>query len=68
MHYTFIAPLVTLAFCAISTAQEECPELPDSGVEIGEPVPIVPDDIPKGCSDYEVLVGQSLQDTLAPLA
>ena len=38
-------------------AQEECPPLPDTGVTIGEPVPIVPGDIPSGCSPFEILVG-----------
>lgn len=58
MHYISIAPLLAFAFFAISSAQEQCPELPDSSVEIGEPVPIVPGDIPRGCSDYEILVGK----------
>jgi len=58
MRYTSIAPLLAFAFFATSSAQEECPELPNSGVEIGEPVPIVPGDVPRGCSDYEILVGE----------
>ena len=36
---------------------QECPQIPDNDVEIGEPVPMIPEHIPAGCSDYEVLVG-----------
>ncbi|KAI4928227.1 uncharacterized protein J4E92_005711 [Alternaria infectoria] len=61
MRYTSIAPLLAFAFFATSSAQEECPELPSSGVEIGEPVPIVPGDVPRGCSDYEILYPASSQ-------
>lgn len=42
----------------LSFAQEDCPPLPETGVQIGEPVPIVPGDIPAGCSAFEILVGQ----------
>jgi cutinase len=45
-------------FAPLSLAQGECPALPETGVQIGEPVPIVPGDIPAGCSSYEILVGQ----------
>lgn len=41
-----------------SLTQENCPPLPETGVQIGEPVPIVPGDIPAGCSAFEILVGQ----------
>lgn len=45
--------------CAFSiyAQEQECPEVPETGVEIGDPVPINPGDIPPGCSDFEVLVG-----------
>lgn len=42
----------------LSLAQEDCPPLPETGVQIGEPVPIVPEDKPAGCSAFEILVGQ----------
>jgi hypothetical protein len=40
-------------------AQETCPELPNTGVEIGQPVPIKPENIPRGCSNFEILVGST---------
>lgn len=53
LHRAFV---IAATFHAFSLAQE-CPELPDTGVSIGEPVPIHPEHIPAGCSDFEVLVG-----------
>ena len=41
-------------------AGQECPELPDTGVNMGDPVPMRPEDIPDGCSDFEILVGKFL--------
>lgn len=38
---------------------QTCPEIPDTGVVIGDPVPIRPDHIPPGCSEFEILVGKS---------
>ena len=43
-------------FIGIALGQE-CPETPD--VEIGPAVPPRPQDIPAGCSDFEILVGMS---------
>lgn len=37
---------------------QECPEIPDNDIIIGEPVPLHPEDIPQGCSKYEILVGK----------
>jgi cutinase len=37
---------------------QACPEIPDTGVTIGDPVPIRPDHVPQGCSDFEILVGK----------
>jgi hypothetical protein len=37
---------------------QACPEIPDTGVTIGDPVPIRPDHVPHGCSDFEILVGK----------
>lgn len=59
--------LLALATQLASAQSEECPELPDTGVNMGEPVPMKPEDIPKGCSDYEILVGMfPLPPDLAP--
>lgn len=44
-------------FLASLARAQACPEIPDTGVHIGDPVPMRPEDIPEGCSDYEVLVG-----------
>lgn len=41
----------------LGAAQSDCPPLPETGVTIGDPVPIVPGDIPAGCSPFEILVG-----------
>jgi hypothetical protein len=51
---TFIIGLLHLG----GVVSQTCPEIPDTGVIIGEPVPIRPEDIPPGCSDYEILVGK----------
>jgi hypothetical protein len=37
-------------------ACQDCPPLPP--FELGPPVPQRPEDIPQGCSDYEILVGK----------
>ena len=42
----------------LAVAQGDCPEIPDNDVEMGEPVPMIPGDIPEGCSAYEILVGK----------
>ena len=42
----------------LAAAQDDCPDIPENDVEIGEPVPMNPNDIPEGCSAYEVLVGK----------
>jgi cutinase len=51
---------VSLASLALVAAQEpdNCPELPETGVVMGEPVPMHPEHIPAGCSDFEILVGK----------
>lgn len=54
MKGSVILPLVGLIATGIA---QTCPPLPNTGVEIGEPVPINPGDIPAGCSAFEVLVG-----------
>ncbi|KAI1858219.1 hypothetical protein JX265_010887 [Neoarthrinium moseri] len=41
---------------------QTCPEIPDTGVTIGDPVPIKPENIPKGCSDYEILVARGTSE------
>ncbi|WYZ42517.1 hypothetical protein EsH8_VI_000216 [Colletotrichum jinshuiense] len=52
---------LSLMSLAYVTAQE-CPEIPDTGVTIGDPVPIRPQDIPAGCSDYEILVARGTSE------
>lgn len=42
----------------LAVAQDDCPDIPENDVEIGEPVPMNPDHIPDGCSAYEILVGE----------
>lgn len=51
---------VSLLSLALAAAQNNgsCPQLPDTGVSIGEPVPVHPEHIPAGCSDFEILVGK----------
>lgn len=43
---------------------QTCPEIPDTGVVIGDPVPIRPDHIPQGCSNFEILVGKQLTSSI----
>jgi hypothetical protein len=52
-HYLFLALLQAGRIVA-----QACPEIPDTGVTIGDPVPIRPDHVPQGCSDFEILVGK----------
>ena len=57
---------VSLLSLTLVTAQE-CPELPDTGVVMGEPVPMHPEHIPSGCSAYEILVGECSWRTESPV-
>lgn len=57
MKFTHLVTLPTV-FTISVLAQEECPSVPDTGSTIGEPVPMIPGDIPSGCSPYEILVGK----------
>ncbi|PKS04923.1 hypothetical protein jhhlp_008289 [Lomentospora prolificans] len=56
------ASLVYLVLLGLAAAQTECPELPDTGVDFGQPVPMKPEDIPAGCSDYEILVARGTSE------
>lgn len=55
--------LSTLVFAAsacaltIRAGDQTCPPLP-SGFAFGSPVAVTPGDIPNGCSEYEILVGE----------
>jgi hypothetical protein len=51
---------VPLMFLTLAAAQDStnCPELPETGVTMGEPGPMHPEHIPAGCSDFEILVGE----------
>ena len=53
----FAVSLMSLALAA-AQGSDTCPELPDTGVTMGEPVPMHPEHIPAGCSDFEILVGK----------
>lgn len=57
MKTFFHIGILTLA-TQLALAQEDCPEIPENDVEMGEPVPINPDHVPEGCSAYEILVGK----------
>jgi hypothetical protein len=51
--------VLQLAYLFIGIALgQQCPETPD--VDIGAGVPPRPQDIPAGCSDFEILVGMSI--------
>ncbi|KAK3896591.1 alpha/beta-hydrolase [Staphylotrichum tortipilum] len=55
--------VVSLTSLALAFAQtDNCPEIPVTGVTMGEPVPMKPEDIPKGCSDYEILVARGTSE------
>ncbi|KAL2261877.1 hypothetical protein VTK26DRAFT_3109 [Humicola hyalothermophila] len=57
--------LLALSFLSLGfvVAQDsECPELPDTGVDFGAPVPMHPEHIPEGCSDYEILVARGTSE------
>ncbi|KAK4033689.1 cutinase-domain-containing protein [Parachaetomium inaequale] len=55
---------VSLMSLALAAAQgsDNCPELPDTGVTMGEPVPMHPEHIPGGCSDFEILVARGTSE------
>lgn len=53
-----LIPIGILSLVARFASGQECPELPDTGVNMGDPVPMRPEDIPVGCSDFEILVGK----------
>ncbi|KAI9170730.1 cutinase-like protein [Paramyrothecium foliicola] len=54
MRYT--AALGPLCLFIAAVRAQECPETPD--VDIGNGVPPRPEDIPAGCSDFEILVAR----------
>jgi hypothetical protein len=53
-----VATTIFISLIAGGIAQE-CPELPDTGVDFGGAVGPYPEDVPSGCSAFEVLVGTS---------
>lgn len=59
MSYKLTTLFLAFSIAATGLGQQACPEIPDTGVEIGEPVPIKPEDIPRGCSPFEILVGMA---------
>jgi cutinase len=66
MRCISITPLLAFALIAISSAQETCPEIPANDVEMGKPVPMVPGDIPKGCSAFEIIVARGTSEPSFP--
>ncbi|KEY69378.1 hypothetical protein S7711_08133 [Stachybotrys chartarum IBT 7711] len=58
----FILYLATGLLQAGLIIAQTCPEIPDTGVVIGDPVPIRPDHIPQGCSDFEILVARGTSE------
>jgi hypothetical protein len=64
MYITTMARLSSLlvgVLAAHATAQV-CPEIPGTGVTIGDPVPMKPENIPAGCSDFEILVARGTSE------
>ena len=52
---TFAASACALAIRAV----DECPPIPGGpGFVFGQPIEPVPTDVPNGCSEFEVLVGE----------
>ncbi|KAK1638878.1 cutinase-domain-containing protein [Colletotrichum phormii] len=62
----FFIKLVALSALSLSVVHgqgtDDCPELPETGVTIGDPVPIRPEDVPAGCSDFEILVARGTSE------
>ncbi|KAG7042825.1 cutinase family protein [Colletotrichum scovillei] len=62
----FFIKLVALSVLSLSVVNgqgtDECPEIPETGITIGDPVPIRPEDIPAGCSDFEILVARGTSE------
>ena len=46
MHFTLTTLVLFLSLSSICSTQESCPAIPETGVTIGDPVPIKPEDIP----------------------
>jgi hypothetical protein len=49
--------IIVLFMTASTALAQTCPEIPDNDVEFGEAVGPFPEDVPAGCSEFEVLVG-----------
>ncbi|KAK7445679.1 hypothetical protein CaCOL14_002249 [Colletotrichum acutatum] len=62
----FLTKLFTFSVLSLSVVNgqgtDDCPEIPETGVTIGDPVPIRPEDIPAGCSDFEILVARGTSE------
>jgi hypothetical protein len=58
MMVKFAEGLLSVLCYAAAVRAQECPELP-GGVEVGPGYPPDPNDIPSGCSAFEILVGSS---------
>ena len=58
MIFMSILALVAGVAALALSAEDQCPPLPGNFV-FGAPIPAVPADIPKGCSQYEIIVGKS---------
>lgn len=54
-----ILSISIISLVARLAAGQDCPALPDTGVKMGDPVPMRPEHIPAGCSDFEILVGKT---------
>lgn len=49
--------LLTLVVPLAVAQDKGYPDIPKNDIEIGEPIPMNPNDIPESCSAYEILVG-----------
>ncbi|KAK1713334.1 cutinase-domain-containing protein [Colletotrichum acutatum] len=62
----FLTKLFTFSVLSLPVVNgqgtDDCPEIPETGVTIGDPVPIRPEDIPAGCSDFEILVARGTSE------
>lgn len=64
MHFlSTLAFAATACALAVRTRNDTCPPIPGENFIFGTPIEMIPGDIPIGCSDYEIVVGKSFQET-----
>jgi hypothetical protein len=59
MHQVSLLGLVAVLTAVLPVHGQSCPELPETGIDFGSAVGPYPEDVPSGCSAFEILVGKT---------